>query len=154
MAFAKNEMMINEMVNKMKDELDKSLRQELCRYTAQNAFIQICGIQILEREKDRVVREAAARKAVLNPMGMVHGGLLYTLADCCSGITARTDGRIYVTQSGNIHYFSNVSDGKVCAEGSVLHRGRTVCTTEVNIYSSEEKQLLAKATFAMFVVQS
>lgn len=30
----------------------------------------------------------AARPELLNPMGMLHGGLLFTLADCCSGVTA------------------------------------------------------------------
>lgn len=35
----------------------------------------------------------------LNIMGMIHGGLLYSLADVVTGLTARADGRKYVTQS-------------------------------------------------------
>ena len=69
--------------------MNESLKKKLIEYTAENAFVQACGIEIWELEEDHAVMGTAARPELLNPMGMLHGGLLFTLADCCSGVTAR-----------------------------------------------------------------
>ena len=118
--------------------MNENLKKKLVEYTAENAFVQACGIEIWELEEDHAVMGTAARPELLNPMGMLHGGLLFTLADCCSGVTARTDGRTYVTQT----------------VGKVQHRGRTVCTVLVEIYAKETQKLLAAGTFSMFATQN
>ena len=126
--------------------MNENLKKKLIEYTAENAFVQACGIEIWELEEDHAVMGAAARPELLNPMGMLHGGLLFTLADCCSGVTARTDGRTYVTR--------NIHEGQVYAVGKVQHRGRTVCTVLVEIYAKETQKLLAAGTFSMFATQN
>ena len=85
--------------------MNEDLKKKLIEYTAENAFVQTCGIEIWELEEDHAVMGTTARPELLNPMGMLHGGLLFTLADCCSGVTARTDGRTYVTQTGSLNYY-------------------------------------------------
>ena len=65
--------------------MNENLKKKLIEYTAENAFVQACGIEIWELEEDHAVMGTAARPELLNPMGMLHGGLLFTLADCCSG---------------------------------------------------------------------
>ena len=106
--------------------MNENLKKKLIEYTAENAFVQACGIEIWELEEDHAVMGTTARPELLNPMGMLHGGLLFTLADCCSGVTARTDGRTYVTQTGSLNYYRNIHEGQVYAVGKVQHRGRTV----------------------------
>ena len=110
--------------------MNENLKKKLIEYTAENAFVQVCGIEIWELEEDHAVMGTAARPELLNPMGMLHGGLLFTLADCCSGVTARTDGRTYVTQTGSL------------------------CTVLVEIYAKETQKLLAAGTFSMFATQN
>ena len=107
--------------------MNENLKKKLIEYTAENAFVQACGIEIWELEEDHAVMGTAARPELLNPMGMLHGGLLFTLADCCSGVTARTDGRTYVTQTGSLSYYRNIHEGQVYAVGKVQHRGRAPC---------------------------
>ena len=63
--------------------MNENLKKKLIEYTAENAFVQACGIEIWELEEDHAVMGTAARPELLNPMGMLHGGLLFTLADCC-----------------------------------------------------------------------
>ena len=99
--------------------MNENLKKKLIEYTAENAFVQACGIEIWELEEDHAVMGTAARPELLNPMGMLHGGLLFTLADCCSGVTARTDGRTYVTQTGSLNYYRNIHEGQVYAVGKV-----------------------------------
>ena len=84
----------------MPETLTPQQIQALTQQLENNPFARLAGIHIQLLERDHAVLEVQLRPELLNPLGAVHGGLLFTLADCCSGVTARTDGRRYVTQSG------------------------------------------------------
>ena len=85
----------------------------------------------------------------LNLGGQVHGGLLYALADVVTGITARADGRRYVTQSAHINFIRNVSEGVVTAKGEMIRRGKTISILR-SVVTDEKGTLLAEATVGMF----
>ena len=85
----------------------------------------------------------------LNLGGHVHGGLLYSLADVVTGITARADGRRYVTQSAHINFIRNISEGVVIARGEMVRRGRTISIVRSTV-PDEQGTLLAEATVDMF----
>ena len=86
---------------------------------------------------------------VTNLMGMVHGGMLYALADVVTGLTARADGREYVTQSAHINFIGNVSSGTVIARGLLIRRGRTITIVRGEV-TDEKGKLLADVTVDMF----
>ena len=86
-----------------------------------------------------------------NLMGQVHGGLIYSLADTVTGITARADGRKYVTESATVHFLSNVSEGTVIARGVMIRRGRKTVLTR-GIVEDENGRLLADVTISMFCI--
>ncbi|MBP3710606.1 MAG: PaaI family thioesterase [Treponema sp.] len=88
-------------------------------------------------------------KESLNIYGMVHGGALYTVADCCAGMTARTDGRTYVTQSSAVQFIRNVHEGRITARGKIMHRGKYTAIVNV-IITDERDTLLFSSTFTMF----
>ena len=85
----------------------------------------------------------------LNIMGMIHGGLLYSLADVVTGLTARADGRKYVTQSAHINFIRNVSEGTVYAKGILIRRGRSITIVRSEV-TDEKGDLLADVTVDMF----
>lgn len=87
----------------------------------------------------------------LNIMGMIHGGLLYSLADVVTGLTARADGRKYVTQSAHVNFIGNVSQGKVTARGILVRRGRVITIVRGEVID-ENGKLLADVTADMFCV--
>ena len=126
--------------------------EKLKAHLENNAFAQICGIKVAEMRYDYVKMTAEVRPELLNPLGRVHGGMLYTLADCCSGLTARTDGRKYVTQNGSLNYLSNVAQGHLEAESRVIRRGRTVCVLDIAVRCPEENKLLAEGIFTMYAI--
>ena len=86
---------------------------------------------------------------VTNLMGMVHGGMLYALADVVTGLTARADGRKYVTQSAHINFIRNVSEGTVYAKGILIRRGRSITIVRSEV-TDEKGDLLADVTVDMF----
>lgn len=86
-----------------------------------------------------------------NLSGYAHGGLLMAMADCAAGLAAKADGRQYVTQNISMSFISNIKEGRIFAEGKVLHRGRTVVVVRVTV-SDESGTLMADATLNMFCI--
>lgn len=86
-----------------------------------------------------------------NLNGVVHGGLLYTLADCVAGITARADGRNYATLSAHINFLRNVSQGRLTATGETLKRGRRMTVIHVRV-EDDKGTLLVDAAVDMCVI--
>ena len=87
-----------------------------------------------------------------NPYGIVHGGLYFTMMDIAAYLVAHEDGRNYVTQGGNIHFYRSATHGRLSATASLAHRGHTVCTMNTEI-RDEEGTLLADGSFTMFFVE-
>ena len=84
-----------------------------------------------------------------NLYGFVHGGALFTMADCCAGLAVRSDGRQYVTQNSSVNFIRNVKCGRITAKGRVVSRGRHICVSSVDIYSDTDV-LLLNSTFSMY----
>lgn len=87
----------------------------------------------------------------LNPYGMAHGGFLFTLADSVAGLTTVASGSYSVTLQSNIHYMKAAKLGDTLSViGSCTHDGSRTKVVEVKI-ENQDKQLLASASFTMFV---
>ena len=82
----------------------------------------------------------------MNFRGTVHGGAYFTMADMCSGIVCRTDGRSYATQHASVEYMRAANGGVLTGRGRTIHRGRTSCVVEVRI-TTEEDKLVFMGTF-------
>lgn len=119
------------------------------RYLESNPFMQHNHMKItkISEECSEICMEVYPEG--LNLMGMVHGGLIYSLADVVTGITARADGRKYVTQSAHINFIGNVSGGTVTAKGILVRRGRSI-TIVRGVVTDETGRLLADVTVDMF----
>ena len=125
---------------------------DLTAYRKSNPFMDFCGIEAVRAEHDDCEVKKTITATDKNPHGFVHGGLLFTLADCVAGLTARSDGRNYVTQSAHINFIKNLTEGTIHAYGTTLSRGRTIVIIRVQI-KSEDGRLLADGTVDMFCVK-
>lgn len=131
------------------NELERKQLEELS--LEENAFTGYNHMTMESLEKDRVVYRLDIHPESLNPYGMVHGGALYTLADDAAGTAAHTDGRHYVTQSGQLYFLNNRAKGVIRAVGTVRHRGRSTALAVVDI-TAEDGTLLATGEFSYFCV--
>ncbi len=114
-------------------------------------FARECGVRPELVELDRAVTTMVIEDLHRNPSGMIHGGVLFTLADTTAGIAARADGRMYVTQNAGIQFLAGQRGGTLRAEGTVIHRGRSTCLIRVDI-TGENGRLLATAELTFFCV--
>ena len=116
-----------------------------------NAFTDHNFIRLESLEPDLAVYCLEIRPESRNPYGMVHGGALYTMADDAAGTAAHSDGRHYVTQSGDLHFLDNRAHGVIRATGTVRHRGGSTVLAVVDI-TGEDGTLLATGEFSYFCV--
>ncbi|MGU8049649.1 PaaI family thioesterase [Streptococcus suis] len=101
-------------------------------------------------EKEVLLTTKVTEKS-LNPYGMAHGGFLFTLADSVAGLTTVARGSYSVTLQSNIHYMKTAKLGDTLSViGSCTHDGSRTKVVEVKI-ENQDKQLLASASFTMFV---
>ncbi|HFH9915595.1 TPA: PaaI family thioesterase [Streptococcus suis] len=101
-------------------------------------------------EKEVLLTTKVTEKS-LNPYGMAHGGFLFTLADSVAGLTTVARDSYSVTLQSNIHYMKAAKLGDTLSViGSCTHDGSRTKVVEVKI-ENQDKQLLASASFTMFV---
>lgn len=120
-------------------------------YRKSNPFMDYCAIDAVFAAPDASEVQMTIRPESRNVHGVVHGGLIFTMADCVAGLTARGDGRDYVTQSTHLNFIRNLPSGTLHAYGSTVSRGRTVVIVRVRV-EGEAGQLLAEGTLDMYCI--
>ena len=132
--------------------MDKSAAPGRGRFICENFFMLHNQIRPGEAGEDWAEMYLDVVQESKNPYGLVHGGALFTMADCCAGRVARLDGRMYVTQDASVQFIRNVDSGRLTARGTVLSRGRRVCLIQVEI-REPEGGLLFHGIFTMFCIR-
>ena len=111
---------------------------------------QTLGFALSEVDPGRVVFSGEPQARHYNPIGFVHGGFAMTLLDsalACAVHTTLAKGETYITLEIKVNLVRPLTEdtGLVRAEGRILHRGRTLGTSEGDIKDSSGK-LYAHAT--------
>jgi len=94
------------------------------------------------------------RPDLMNPNGVLHGGVVYSLADTGMGAALHTQlstGERCATIEINIVYLSPVTEGSLQCTSRVVHRGRSTAVIESDVFNSE--QLVARALGTFSIVQ-
>ncbi|MBI1961969.1 MAG: PaaI family thioesterase [Candidatus Rokubacteria bacterium] len=101
----------------------------------------------------RCVFELDAGPTHLNPHGVVHGGVLYTLADYAMGcaLTSRLGaGEQCTTIEIKINYVAPATGGRLRADAQVVERTRRIGTLEARV-TAEDGALLALALGTFYI---
>jgi uncharacterized protein (TIGR00369 family) len=117
----------------------------------------LLGMQIREVEAGRVVFECEPDESAYNPIGVVHGGLVCTLADtvaACAVHTTLDVGVAYTSIDLNVSYLRpvTVSSGLLRATGIVTKPGRRVAFSRGEIVDGAGKTV-ATATSSCLVME-
>ena len=111
---------------------------------------EVLGFHLIEVEYGRAVFEGLPEFRHYNPIGSVHGGFAATLLDTALGaaiFSTMAAGETWTTLELKLNYVRAMTKdtGLVRAEGRVIHRGRTVATSEGDIKDASGR-LYAHAT--------
>jgi uncharacterized protein (TIGR00369 family) len=114
---------------------------------------RLLGMRFDDVESGRVVVSLNTRPDFINPLGIVHGGILATLLDTAMGCAVHTTlgaGVSYSTLELKVNYIRAVRpDGRaLTAEGNVIHSGRRTATAE-----GKRGKLIGHATTTCIILQ-
>ena len=116
----------------------------------------LMGMRLAEVARGRVVWEAVPGEEHYNPIGTVHAGFVTTLLDSAMGtafVSTAEAGTRWTTLELKASFTRAITadTGVVRCTGTIVHRGRTVVTTEAKAADAEER-LLAHATSTILVL--
>ncbi|HSG15248.1 MAG TPA: PaaI family thioesterase [Anaerolineae bacterium] len=114
-------------------------------------FAQLLGMSFDEMADGRCTAFLQVKQHLLNPHGIAHGGVAFSLADsACGGaaLSAVGEARI-LTQDMQIRYHGPARLGKILAHAEVIHHGQRTITVQCRIAQSEVLIASATATFAI-----
>lgn len=111
---------------------------------------QTLGFSLTAVDEGRAVFSGEPQLRHYNPIGSVHGGFAMTLLDsalACAIHTTLAKGESYTTLEIKVNLVRPLTQetGPVRAEGRLIHRGRTLATSEGDIKDAAGK-LYAHAT--------
>ena len=99
------------------------------------------GIEFGEEGPEVATATLAVGEHLLQPYGVVHGGVHAALAETvCSRATARAvagDGMAAMGQSNHATFLRPISEGQINARATVRHRGRTTWVWDCEISDDE-----------------
>lgn len=109
------------------------------------------GIITLERRPGYAKCEIEIKPWHLNVLGVIHGGVLFSLADTVSGTAAAASGEYRVTTvSGNINYLrAGKNTSKITAEAVEVKNGKTFSVCDAKIFD-DKGALLATTTMTFY----
>jgi uncharacterized protein (TIGR00369 family) len=116
----------------------------------------VFGFVITDVEVGRVAFECTPDESAYNPIGVVHGGLVCTLADTVVGCAVQTTvepGTSYTSIDLNVSYLRPVTidSGVLRAVGTVIKPGKRVAYAAAEIRDGRDK-LVATATSSLLIM--
>lgn len=116
-------------------------------------FAELIGLKLIEQTEGKSVYSFLVTESLLNPNKVVHGGVLFSLADTGMGgaiYPSLTDGEYAATIEIKISYFKPVTNGKVICKSRVINQGKRIVSLESELFVN--RVIVAKATgsFAIF----
>lgn len=116
-------------------------------------FSALLGLRCDSLTPQRVEGHFEVTEQLCNPLGIVHGGVYFTLMDQLAGMAASSTGIAGVTLDCNVNYLKSTRLGDTvrCVVESV-HVGRSVGVYDAKCWS-KAGELLCTGTFHLFFVR-
>jgi 1,4-dihydroxy-2-naphthoyl-CoA hydrolase len=111
-------------------------------------FAGYLGLGLDEASADRVVARLPWGPNLCTAAGIMHGGVLMSLADTAGALVTYLglpEGATTATITSTSQLFRPVTGGTVRAVAVPLHRGRTTVTAQTTLHDSENR-LIAQTT--------
>ena len=116
-------------------------------------FAELIDLRIDERADGHSRLSLVVAPAHLNPHRVVHGAVLFALADTGMGAAlypSLAEGELCATIEIKMNYFKPVSAGTIRCVTRVVNRGRSVANLESQLYVGETLVAQANGNYAIF----
>lgn len=107
--------------------------EQLKKYFVNDAFAEMCGIELTEVGQGFAKTRLTVKKQHLNSLGIAHGGIIFTLADMAFAAAAHTWGKSAVAINTNISFIKAGKTETLYAEAREVSRNRKLATYSVQV---------------------
>ncbi len=139
----------------MRKEIPEDLKRFLLERIKESNFVTHLGIDAVEYEVGRVVLKLPVKDFMINPYGVLHGGVLSTLVDTAMGFAAFTTIKLpEMVAAGelNINFLRPGKGSKILyGEGKVYKRGKRLIFCDGIVWDDVSEEPIIKATSIMVV---
>lgn len=120
------------------------------RNSENNPYGQLLQLRVVDIKEGYGRIEIDLHHELMNSVGIVHGGLLFSIADSASGAAAASRGTKSVTLSGGLNIIrKSVGFQKLIAEAYVVQNGGTISVYDTKIHN-ENGDLIAEGMYTYF----
>ena len=128
------------------------IQQHIVEFYHKNPFLEYIHAEAVPMADGGVQLELKVEAEHTNLYGIIHGGVLMTLADTAMGAAALARNKKVVTMNLSMDFMHSVPmTTRILATGTVLHDGRHTMTLESEIRDKAGK-LFAKAHGTFYVL--
>lgn len=127
----------------------KELLNELNHSTL---FMQHNNLELTEIKPGWAKIKLTIDQKVLNPYGMVHGGILFSMADTVAGAACIASGKKCVTLNSSINYIKPGTGNIIIGIAKEVSAGNSICVYDVSLYN-EDNTLISTSTFTMYCLK-
>ena len=121
--------------------------------TERDKFARSIGVQVIEALPERAVCKLDINENHLNGLGLVNGGVLFTIADYAMAVAANANGSSTVTLNSSIDFIKSASSGTIVAVATPVKTGRTISRYRVEVRLEENSELLAVLSATAFTIK-
>ncbi|HPF21152.1 MAG TPA: PaaI family thioesterase [Syntrophomonas sp.] len=120
----------------------------LVKSMTDSPFYKLMEIKITLLGEGQAELEVQAQEKHTNPIGLVHGGLIMSMADAAMGNAIRSIGVIGVTVDCSVSFPGSARLGeKLLARGKVIKAGHKMIFAEATVWAGERILGHSKSTF-------
>jgi|TARA_B100001996_G_scaffold68520_1_gene50007 acyl-CoA thioesterase len=123
------------------------------QYRKDFPYADLMGLEIQSIESGMSICKIPFKKDLLNPNDVVHGGVIYSIADTGMGaavFSTLEDGEFCATLEIKIMYLKPAGHFDLICHTQVIKKGRRVAFLESEILSNKELIAKASGSFAIF----
>ncbi len=124
-------------------EKDKQAEKVVQHMLKLDSFSQWLGIELLVIKEGYSKIKMLVRKEMMNGLGIVHGGIAFSLADSAFAFACNNRNNLSVALDTSINFLKPVHPGDLLiAEAKELHNGRSTGLYQISI-SNQHDQVVA-----------
>lgn len=128
--------------------IDARLFEYLSKSLRDTAFYNLLGIELTRLGPGESQLEVETSAKHSNPLGVIHGGLMTSLADAAMGNAIRSLGITAVTADISVAMIAAASFGeRLVGKGKVVKAGQNLIFAEAGVWAGERLISRSKGTF-------
>lgn len=114
-------------------------------------FIEHNNINVLEAKEDCCKIKVELSDISLNPYGIAHGGLIFSLGDTAMGVMCLTKNRKAITINANIDFLKPGTGKFLIADASIIKMGKNTCVLRSNIKNDKDELISTMSSTYFFI---